>query len=605
MATNDKYDRQLRLWGANGQRKLAECCVVLINATAVGTETLKNLVLPGIGSFHIVDDAQVSPSQKNEPFSNFFVFHTETKADDVEYRAKSRAEIATQHLLELNPDVVGSYSTVDSLQYADYSSILTSLASRYSSLLVIAADLPSCVLLPISNLCWNGLGRGNNSTPSSLTGAIPLIIVKSYGLIGSVRVQTPHHPIIESKPDNPKPDLRLASTLRNPASFPELQNLADETNLDEMDSKQHCHVPYVILLLKAMEKWRKEKLRGAGENDSVQTRLPKGFEEKNTFQKTVSSLAKNMEQELNFIEAVKNYYLAYTELEIPCEVQELLDNIDDNIFVKTDVSASSNNTVDTFDVLVLALKKFVERHDGFPPLNGSIPDMTASTKAYIDLQKVYKDRSEKDKSEMRSILEELTDKYGGKVVPTVSDEELNTFCKNIYNLRLVRTRSFEQEYNFEYGNNDEDEDILGDLIMNTFDPYEVPEHTPLLWHIALRACDAFYDDYGHYPGHDGRELALESDASCVQKYIVNIVEKMKMADNDLVKSTLLSTSDGLVSTFAKEVTRYNNAEVHNIASIVGGVASQEAVKLITRQYIPMEGTYIYNGIACVAGTLKL
>ena len=41
MAT--KYDRQLRLWGASGQRALGETCIVLINATASGTETLKNL----------------------------------------------------------------------------------------------------------------------------------------------------------------------------------------------------------------------------------------------------------------------------------------------------------------------------------------------------------------------------------------------------------------------------------------------------------------------------------------------------------------------------------------------------------------------------------
>jgi hypothetical protein len=56
MATSDKYDRQLRLWGANGQRALAEASVLLIGADGVGSETLKNLVLPGIGSFTILDD---------------------------------------------------------------------------------------------------------------------------------------------------------------------------------------------------------------------------------------------------------------------------------------------------------------------------------------------------------------------------------------------------------------------------------------------------------------------------------------------------------------------------------------------------------------------
>ena len=40
MATSNKYDRQLRLWGENGQKELVHTCVVLIQSTAVGTETL-------------------------------------------------------------------------------------------------------------------------------------------------------------------------------------------------------------------------------------------------------------------------------------------------------------------------------------------------------------------------------------------------------------------------------------------------------------------------------------------------------------------------------------------------------------------------------------
>jgi amyloid beta precursor protein binding protein 1 len=56
MATSDKYDRQLRVWGPNGQRALMESSVLLVNADAAGSETLKNLVLPGIGNFTILDE---------------------------------------------------------------------------------------------------------------------------------------------------------------------------------------------------------------------------------------------------------------------------------------------------------------------------------------------------------------------------------------------------------------------------------------------------------------------------------------------------------------------------------------------------------------------
>ena len=48
MATDNKYDRQLRLWGSGGQKALMEANILLVNAGATGTETLKNLVLPGM-----------------------------------------------------------------------------------------------------------------------------------------------------------------------------------------------------------------------------------------------------------------------------------------------------------------------------------------------------------------------------------------------------------------------------------------------------------------------------------------------------------------------------------------------------------------------------
>jgi amyloid beta precursor protein binding protein 1 len=49
-----------RLWGDNGQSALESAQVCLINATGVGTEILKSLVLPGIGAFTIVDGRKVT-----------------------------------------------------------------------------------------------------------------------------------------------------------------------------------------------------------------------------------------------------------------------------------------------------------------------------------------------------------------------------------------------------------------------------------------------------------------------------------------------------------------------------------------------------------------
>ncbi|CAN0282438.1 unnamed protein product, partial [Phaeothamnion confervicola] len=52
---------------------------------------------------------------------------------------------------------------------------------------------------------------------------------------------------------------------------------------------------------------------------------------------------------------------------------------------------------------------------------------------------------------------------------------------------------------------------------------------------------------------------------------------------------------------AQEMARYGGAELHNVAAVVGGVASQEAVKLITKQYVPVNNTVVFNGVVGVIG----
>lgn len=49
-----------RLWGDHGQASLEAAHVCVINATGLGTEVLKSLVLPGIGAFTIVDGKKIT-----------------------------------------------------------------------------------------------------------------------------------------------------------------------------------------------------------------------------------------------------------------------------------------------------------------------------------------------------------------------------------------------------------------------------------------------------------------------------------------------------------------------------------------------------------------
>jgi amyloid beta precursor protein binding protein 1 len=58
----------------------------------------------------------------------------------------------------------------------------------------------------------------------------------------------------------------------------------------------------------------------------------------------------------------------------------------------------------------------------------------------------------------------------------------------------------------------------------------------------------------------------------------------------------------LTKNHAIEVVRYGGVCLHNISSLIGGVAAQESIKILTHQYIPLNNTFVYNGIAGCAAT---
>jgi len=660
MATTDKYDRQLRLWGASGQRALGSTMVVLVGSSACGTETLKNLVLPGVGSFLVVDDGEVSsnttareviqkcpeldPSfmQFEAQSSNFFLpapSKVASGGDDNNQKTLSKAAIACALLSELNPDVLGFHYTVPSLEGLDYSALLEiikqgpppsngSSATAASStspqkILVIAADQPSTVTLPLSYECHNR--------------SIPLLVVRSYGLLGYARIQTatPYHCITEAKKSNRIPDLRLSAW----PLFEGLKNVASTvSNLDEMDdTKDHSHVPFVIILLQALDKWRGTVSAPFNPDPALRPRYPETFQEKEDFRKLVKGMAKNLNNEINFEEAIREAHLTWVDGRVSDEVKVVLDRVDEKDFLASatksemDVEGSTTSSVPAhvlqFQLLALALKRFLKQNDDYPPLEGKIPDMTSDTTRYVALQEAYQRQAEQDRAKIYEIAKELLDECRQASngcdlhIDMPSDDEIVTFCKNARYLRILETRPLYAEYKvqdpaspalsilkptfFENIPNFDtiQADARDDLQSAMFDPYETdPIQTPLLWWIALRACDAFYDRHDHYPGKHDQELALESDANEVYKFMTQIVTNLGLSECDFIKEQMLDSAKG--KDLAREVVRYDEAEIHNIAAVVGGVASQEAVKLITGQYVPLNDTYVYNGIASTAGVYK-
>lgn len=65
-----RYDRQIRLWGDEGQSCIEHANICVLGSSAVACEVMKSLVLAGIKSVHIIDSAIITnPDSGN----NFFL----------------------------------------------------------------------------------------------------------------------------------------------------------------------------------------------------------------------------------------------------------------------------------------------------------------------------------------------------------------------------------------------------------------------------------------------------------------------------------------------------------------------------------------------------
>ena len=51
--------------------------------------------------------------------------------------------------------------------------------------------------------------------------------------------------------------------------------------------------------------------------------------------------------------------------------------------------------------------------------------------------------------------------------------------------------------------------------------------------------------------------------------------------------------------------RYGGAELHTVAAMVGGIAAQEAIKVVTHQYVPLCNTFLLNAGTGASTTVDL
>ena len=114
------------------------------------------------------------------------------------------------------------------------------------------------------------------------------------------------------------------------------------------------------------------------------------------------------------------------------------------------------------------------------------------------------------------------------------------------------------------------------------------QQSPIVWYLLLHSRDRFHEKFHRYPGESTREeLSTERDATDLFDIVKQVLQQVSVPYE--------SIQSFLTENHCREIIRFSNTELHVVSALLGGVAAQEAVKIITGQFIPMKSTYVYTG----------
>ena len=554
-----KYDRQLRLWGDHGQSCLELAKVCLINATATGTEILKNLILPGVGSFTIVDGQTVTADDAG---NNFYL--------DRNSIGQSRAKAATELLLELNEDVCGDYieDTVDNL--------LDKCATFFNMYrIVVATNLPEKSLLRLAVVLWDS--------------DIPLIVCRSYGLIAYIRLVLREHTVVESHPDNVLDDLRLDRP------FDSFVQFCDSLDLSTMTRKERAHVPWLVILYKHLQLWKHEHDGNAPktyqEKKDLKQQIRQGFQQDAKAENDSSDDGDiTADDHENVEEAIHHVNTALLPSRIPDEVQKILDD---------DSCLNLHSESKPFWIMARAVKEFVDDEGrGLLPVRGVIPDMTSDSEKYVQLHSLYREQAAVDIVAVTTHLLRLLQSIGRDeplslqktrspasspatmTTDTITDEFIRSFCKHASFLRVIRSRSLAAEYDAATAR----VTVLAERLD------DADSGDTVVYYVLLRAVDRFFTQTNRYPGLYDEQVEL--DIPAVKGHVHRLLQEWGL-------------SQQVKDEFVHEMCHYGACEIPSVAALIGGVAAQEVIKVITGQFIPLNNTFIYNAIKQTSVSLDL
>lgn len=365
-----------------------------------------------------------------------------------------------------------------------------------------------------------------------------------------------------------------------------------------MTEHEKGHIPYPCLLLHYLEEWKKDH----------EGTVPSSYKEKTDFRSLIQAAEPNEENFTEACAAVLKSLNPAPSLPAVSKAPEAQ-------------TESLNSESSAFWILANAVAQFCEKNGGQLPLPGAVPDMKAQSKDYIELQNIYKSKARADAAEILAIVRQTEERVQRPRDLAVKEKEVEEFCKLAAHVQVVRGRPIgvvDSERDLGLGD-ERKEELAREIEMG------MAEEKLMHVYCAFRGWDAWVAKHNPNPSSSSStstkqaaskssslripgaqdDTDLETDTDEVTALALGLIDSLLDHASLNTDSEIIASLKDQTAKVCKELVRAGGGELHNIASMTGGMVAQEVLKVLTGQYGPVDNTVMVDGVGSRVGVLRV
>jgi amyloid beta precursor protein binding protein 1 len=224
--------------------------------------------------------------------------------------------------------------------------------------------------------------------------------------------------------------------------------------------------------------------------------------------------------------------------------------------------------------------------------------MISDTETYITLKRMYEKKGQEDRKIAKEIALEVVSSINWPENDLKKDKVINFFNTfetdhNNVNYFDILCKNWPQVSLFVYSTLKEEQvtPFPGDTSV-----YEEQDQRSFIWYLLVKAADIFHKKHSRYPGQCGHS-EFEKDIPLLKECLAEFFTEEK---NQLINFEASLIKDDYLYEFC----RFGNSRVPPVVSIIGSIASQEVIKLITYQFKTFDNTLIFDGIHSTVSLFK-